>query len=227
MAWTSVVDDLGRDHHVIAPDLVGQPGRSRNGGERLRSPADLGEWIHSVLSGVGVGVDAGQVDVVGHSYGAMIALAHALREPAAIGRLVLLDPNSCFAGMSPRYLMRALPLLVHPTEERERRLVSWETDHASLDPEWLTLITKGAAFPASRAVVPRRPSGELLSRLAGHPVTVVLAPGSKVHHPARIADRVGALLPSASVVMLSSGTHHTLPMAPADELGRVLSDSLG
>ncbi|NDZ94081.1 alpha/beta fold hydrolase [Streptomyces sp. SID6673] len=223
MAWTAVVGDLRRDHRVIAPDLVGDPGRSRNDGERLRSTADLCEWIDSVISGLRVG----RVDVVAHSYGAMIAAAHAVHAPAAIGRLVLLDPNSCFAGMSRRHLTRALPLLVHPTEDRQRRLVSWETDHAPLDSDWLTVIAKGATFPASRTVVPRRPSRELLSRLADHPVTVVLAPGSKVHHPVRIADRVGALLPSASIVMLSSGTHHTLPMAPADELGRTLSDSLG
>ncbi|MEE3852546.1 alpha/beta hydrolase [Gordonia sp. LSe1-13] len=224
MAWTALIERIGgTGHRFVAPDLIGDPGRSRNTGDRLRTVDDLCAWVNTVLTET----SCERVDVVAHSYGAMLALAYAVRFPERVGRLILLDPNSCFAGISPRYLMHALPILLRPNERRERRFLGWETDGAALDADWVELVASGAeGFPSSRTVVPRRPGRTDLAGLNGHRVTVVLAPGSRVHRPPRIADRVADLMPAASVVMLSAGTHHTLPMSPSDELAGVVRNAL-
>ncbi|MEU5841725.1 alpha/beta fold hydrolase [Rhodococcus sp. NPDC047139] len=223
MVWFANVAALGETHRVLAVDLIGDAGRSVASGDPVRNVDDLLEWLGSVADALG----AARYALVGHSYGAMIALASTLRAPGRVEQLVLLDPNSCFAGMRFGYLLRALPILLRPTIARERAFLAWETRGAQLDPDWVTLMALGAAsFPTGRTIVPRRPDAEALAHL---PVgtTVVLAPFGKVHDPARVARAAQAALPSCRAVNLSSGTHHTVPMNPGDEVDAVLRDALG
>ncbi|MBS9373154.1 alpha/beta fold hydrolase [Rhodococcus sp. B50] len=222
IVWFANAAALGERHRVLAVDLIGDVGRSVASGDPVRNVDDLLEWLGSVADTVG----ATRCALVGHSYGAMIALAAAVRTPERIDRLVLLDPNSCFAGMRPGYLLRALPVLVRPTAARERAFLEWETRGAQLDPDWITLMALGAAhFPTSKTIVPRRPSAEALGRCTAD-VTVVLAPFGRVHDPDKVARTVRKALPSCRAVTLTVGTHHTLPMHPSDEIDAVLRDAL-
>ncbi|WP_413767873.1 alpha/beta fold hydrolase [Rhodococcus pyridinivorans] len=223
MAWLATAAALGETHRVLAVDIIGDVGCSVAGGDPVRDVDDLLEWLGSVADAVGVT----QCALVGHSYGAMIALAAAVRTPERIDRLVLLDPNSCFAGMRFGYLLRALPVLVRPTAARERAFLEWETRGAHLDPDWVTLMALGAAhFPTAKTIVPRRPSSEELGRCPAD-TTVVLAPFGRVHDPDKVARAARKALPSCRVVTLTTGTHHALPMYPSDEVDAVLRDALG
>lgn len=220
--WFDNVAALSRAHRVHAVDLMGDAGRSAHTGDAIRNVDDLLDWLDSVVDSLGLA----RPSVVAHSYGAMIALAHAMRTPERVDRLVLLDPNSCFAGMKPSYLLHALPILVRPTQKRERAFIEWETEGTQLDPDWLTLLARGAAdFPNSRIIIPKRPSAEALSALQVD-TTVVLAPRSKVHDAGKVERSARSSLSAARVVTLSSGTHHTLPMEPSAELNAVLGDVL-
>lgn len=68
---------------VLSVDL---PGHGRSGGEPLPSIAALADWLASLLDAVG----AEQASVVGHSMGALAALAFAARHPARARAVVLL-----------------------------------------------------------------------------------------------------------------------------------------
>lgn len=177
----------------------------------------MGHWQDEL------GLDS--VAVVAHSYGAMVGLAFTIRNPARVDRLVLVDPNSCFAGFRPGYLMRALPLL-RPTAARERALIDWETAGTEVDPDWLELVAFGAEhFPATRPVAPRRPRPNELAGVQC-PMTVVLAGRSRVHDIRRVEARVRKSVPTARTVVLEDATHHALPMTPATDLLAVLKEAL-
>ena len=222
MVWFANAAALGETHRVLAVDIIGDVGRSVAGGDPVRSVDELLEWFGSVADALG----ATRYALVGHSYGAMIALAATVRTPHRVDRLVLLDPNSCFTGMRFGYLLRALPVLVRPTAARERAFLEWETRGAHLDPDWVTLMALGAAhFPTAKTIVPRRPSSEELGRCTAD-TTVVLAPFGRVHDPDKVARAARKALPSCRVVTLTAGTHHTLPMYPSDEVDVVLRDAL-
>jgi len=220
--WFAHAVALSASHRVFAVDLIGDVGRSVPSGDPVRTVDDLLDWLRSVLDGLGLA----RPSLVGHSYGAMIALAFVLREPDRVDRSVLLDPNSCFAGMKPGYLLRALPTLVRPTEARQRAFLAWETAGAPLDADWLDLAAHGARFPTGKTVVPKRPSATALRRLTAD-TTVVLAPHSRVHDAATVARTVREVSPVCRVVVLSSGTHHSLPMHPRDEVEAALREALG
>ncbi|NLE82403.1 MAG: alpha/beta hydrolase [Rhodococcus sp.] len=220
--WFDNIAALSRAHRVHAVDLMGDAGRSAHTGDAIRNVDDLLDWLESVVDSLGLA----RPSIVAHSYGAIIALAYALRTPERVDRLMLLDPNSCFAGMKPRYLLHALPIFLRPTEKRERVFLEWETEGAQFDPDWMTLLARGAAdFPNSKTIVPRRPTVEALSTLRVD-TTVVLAPRSKVHDVAKVERSVRSSLSNARIVTLSSGTHHTLPMEPSAELNAELLDAL-
>lgn len=220
--WFANVAALGARHRVYAVDILGDAGRSVAGPRPPRTVDDLLDWFIGLVDGLGLGTFA----VAGHSYGAMIALAGALRMPGRVVELVLLEPNSCFARMRTGYLLRALPVLLRPSEQRERAFVAWETAGRSLDEEWLDLLALGATFPTSKTIVPKRPSAKAF-RDFDVATTVILARDSKVHDSSRVEEAVRRVLPGARTIMLDDATHHTVPLHPVDAVNGALLEGLG
>ncbi|MBN6033277.1 alpha/beta fold hydrolase [Amycolatopsis sp. 195334CR] len=214
-AWLGNVAELSREHRVYAFDQLGGPGRSIHNGRPFRRPGDLLDWLDSLfrhfrLTGAGV---------CGHSYGGWLALSYALRAPARVGKLALLDPTQCFAGFRPGYLLRALPSLLRPSAKRERAFLEWELGGAPVDPEWLDLVSLGAEFPSTKVVAGRRPSSVALSM----PVLLVLAGKSRAHDVRRVEANARAAVGSLEVLTLPEATHHSLPLWPAEPLNRALT----
>ena len=70
-------------HAVLAVDL---PGHGKSGGAALRTIDDIAGWLLQLIAASG----AGQAALVGHSMGALAALAAAARRPDAVRALALL-----------------------------------------------------------------------------------------------------------------------------------------
>lgn len=221
VAWFAVVGQLARTHRIHALDLMGDIGRSVHDGAPLRGTGDLTAWLDAVLDASGLGA----VQMCGHSYGGRIALAYGLHAPHRLSRLALIDPINCFAGMSPRYLTRALPMLLRPTAGRVRAFHRWETGHAPTDPVWAAFLESTATAARSKVVAMRRPKAQNL-RACTVPTLVLLAERSRAHDVRRVANRARRLLPEATVALLPGASHHSLPVEPAAELSRRLAHFL-
>ena len=83
--WAAQLADLGRDHAVAAPDLIGH-GRSGAGTEPWTIGANA-RAVGAVLDASG----PGPVVLVGHSMGCRIALQTALNRPDRVAGIVLVD----------------------------------------------------------------------------------------------------------------------------------------
>lgn len=83
----------------IAPDLIGF-GRSGKGGHLDYSPAGLAGFVERFLEHLGVH----EVQVVGHDWGAAVALTFADRNPGRVRRLVLCNPPPASRDDWPRIL---------------------------------------------------------------------------------------------------------------------------
>ncbi|NML50916.1 alpha/beta hydrolase [Streptomyces sp. R302] len=218
MVWFGNVADLARDHRVYAVDLMGDIGRSVHDGAPLRGAKDLMVWLDAVLEGLGLG----ETRLCGHSYGAAIALRYALHAPRRVSRLALLDPTDTFAGLSPRYLLRALPTLLRPTPARQRAFLSWETGRPPEDPAWQDFLDSTTSAARSKVVALRRPRPEDL-RACTVPTLVLLAGRSRAHDARRVAATARDLLPEADVTILPTATHHSIPTEQPAELNRLLA----
>jgi pimeloyl-ACP methyl ester carboxylesterase len=76
------------DRRVIAPNLYGYGQTSRWTGPAPQTIADQAALVMTVLEGI-----AGPIDLVGHSFGALIALETATMLGRRAGRLVMHEPN--------------------------------------------------------------------------------------------------------------------------------------
>ncbi|MFJ3876845.1 alpha/beta fold hydrolase [Streptomyces sp. NPDC090077] len=106
-------------HRVVLPDVPGQPGLSCGGrglsGGRL---SWYGTWLGEVLDGV---TPTGPAVVVGHSFGAAIALSS---PSPLIDRLVLVSPGGLGRlRLTPGLLAASAAWLLRPTPARSTRLL--------------------------------------------------------------------------------------------------------
>ncbi|MFI1867969.1 alpha/beta fold hydrolase [Streptomyces jumonjinensis] len=215
--WFPNAAELSRTRRVYAVDRIGEAGRSRCGDRPIRTADDLLDWLDGVLDGLGLD----RADLCGHSYGGWIALAFALRTPRRVRRLALLDPTQCFAGFSPGYLLRALPVLIRPTARRARALLAWETRGAETDPGWLELYGLAAEFPRTKIVTGSRPGPRRL-RDSATPALVLLAGESRAHDVRRVEAAARRRLPHAETAVLPGVSHHGLPFTRAAALNKAL-----
>ncbi|MFJ6793697.1 alpha/beta fold hydrolase [Streptomyces sp. NPDC091268] len=218
VVWFANIGVLARSHRVYAVDLMGEIGRSVHEGAALRGPGDLMAWLDSLLDTLGLD----GAHLCGHSYGAWIAPNYALHAPHRLGRLALLEPTNCFAGMSPRYLVHGLPVLLKPTAERLRAFLQWETGRAPEDPAWRAFLDSAATARRSKVMVMRRPTAQAL-KACTVPTLVLLAERSRAHHVPRTAAAARRLLPGARVVVLPDASHHSVPTERPAEPNRLLA----
>ncbi|MFD8410496.1 alpha/beta fold hydrolase [Streptomyces sp. NPDC059650] len=134
-------------HRVVLPDVPGQPGLSSG----VRGPGSgrlswYGEWLGEVLDTVGGAGGEGAVTVMGHSFGAAIALScPSLRAE----RLVLLSPGGFGRlRLTPRLLAVSAAWYVCPAPARSARLLRAMGAPGYVPRpdlvEWMTLVARHA-----------------------------------------------------------------------------------
>ncbi|MFD7699198.1 alpha/beta fold hydrolase [Streptomyces caelestis] len=219
LVWFANAPALGGRHRVHAVDLLGDAGRTERRGTPLRSADDLTAWLDALLDGLGLA----RTHLCGHSYGAWLAVRYALHAPQRVDRLALVDPTQVFAGFRPRYLLRALPTLIRPSQARARAFLAWETADAHPDEAWQRLYALAATVPGRKLVAGTRPRTSDLRM----PVLVLLAEHSRAHHAAEVAAEARRALPGSEVTLLPGATHHSLPLTAPERLNDRLLDFLG
>ncbi|MFJ6247169.1 MULTISPECIES: alpha/beta fold hydrolase [unclassified Streptomyces] len=219
LVWFANAPALGARYRIHAVDLLGDAGRTERRGGPLRSADDLTAWLDALLDGLALT----RTHLCGHSYGAWLAVRYALHAPERIDRLALVDPTRVFAGFRPGYLLRALPLLIRPTEARARAFLAWETAGTHPDETWRRLHALAATAPGRKLVAGGRPRAADLRV----PLLVLLAERSRTHRAAEVADRVRRVLPEAEAVLLPGATHHSLPLVEPHRLDERLLGFLG
>ncbi|RME23999.1 MAG: alpha/beta hydrolase [Deltaproteobacteria bacterium] len=207
---------LSRSHRVLVYDLRGH-GRS----ERPPTGYDVPTMVDDLRGLLDRCVPGQPVDLVGHSYGALIALQLALDAPARVRRLALVEaplaPSdtralTAWLDRPPDALVRALPAALQADlargGRRARRLL------ASL--QALATETTVLSDIAAQQEVPD-------ARLASLscPLLAVYGRASSCRPH---ADRLRRLLPAARVAELDGG--HYLPLDAPAELTALLEEFL-
>ena len=216
--WFAVAPRLAEQHRVYALDVPGDAGRST--ATPPRTVDELMNWLSGVLKGID------NPALVGHSYGAWIALTYAIRNPGQVRKLALIDPTDCFTGLRLPYVARALPSLLRPSRKRTMSFLRWEIQGLRVDEQWLELAGLATEQPSTPVVRPKHPTDDQLRNLRPTPL-VVVAGRSKSQNADKLTQRVTTLIPTATVVPIQEATHHSLPPLHADELSRELQRFLG
>jgi pimeloyl-ACP methyl ester carboxylesterase len=197
---------LANHYCVLLYDLRGH-GRS----QRPTHGYELQEMTRD-LAGLVVNEDA-PLTLVGHSYGALVALHYAIQFPQRVARLVLVEaplPPSDFTGLTefielePEQMIHSMPAelqaLVAHGGRRGRRLVSGLTELATNT----TILSD------------LRSEADLADEQLATVTCPVLAVYGKRSACRPVADRLQAVLPDCQRVLLDGG--HFLPLERTAEL---------
>ncbi len=204
---------LARTHRVLLYDLRGH-GRS----ERVTTGYDLATMAAD-LAALAAFFDPRPLSLVGHSYGALVALRFTLDHPGRVARLALVEaplpPASAgeietFLGLDPLQMMTAMPETHQKALLRGRR-------RAGRILESLRFIWEQSTMLADL----RREPDIADDRLAviRQPVLLVYGRQSVC---AQVPKRLLAVLPQARLTMLDGG--HYLPIDAPRELTQSLAE---
>ena len=102
LSWVPVMDRLGHEFTVVAPDFVGHGHSAKPSGDY--SLGNLASWTRDLLEILGID----RATVVGQSYGGGVALQFAYQYPERCERLVLVDSGGL--GRDVSWLLRLVAL---------------------------------------------------------------------------------------------------------------------
>ena len=227
--WAPFARHVGSEARVIAPDLFGE-------GMTPRAPAGLSPFdadvalVRDVLTQLGA-----PAHIVGHSFGATLALAVALESPATVATATLVEPNGLGDASSARDSAGVFAPFRAGMERSRHRLLLGDQDGAaraivnmaqgsgiweSLGPERRELFARSTA-KYSLSWVETLARAPCLRDAAGLKMPALLVAGTEGPLAGRwSAARLAEVVPNARFVELATAGHmlhltHPLALAEA------------
>jgi pimeloyl-ACP methyl ester carboxylesterase len=205
------------DRPVYLVDTIGDVGRSVQAAP-LDEPGDVADWLEAVLAELSLD----GVDLVGASYGGWIALDQALRSPARLRSIALIEPIGMADLDMRRFLVWGIACgLASLAPDPIRRRAAVHLRQGAITDARARRLGR-LAYTRHRFHLPRPQtlSDRELAAITV-PALVLLGERSEVHSSARALDRARRCLPAVEAEVVP-GAGHSLPVDQAELVGRRL-----
>jgi pimeloyl-ACP methyl ester carboxylesterase len=200
--WYPHVEALAKNHPVYGVDMPGDPNPSIARAP-MTPPESCAAWLDDLLSQLG----DRPAHLIGASYGGWVAMNQALRAPARVASITLLDPAGLtkldarfwwWLNISGLASLTPMPL--------RRRLGRWLDNPAMLEQKLMTLMWAGIR---GYRMEPKFPGILADGQLAaiGVPVLLIAGARSALITPAQARDRA-ARMPDAEVAIVPGSHGH-------------------
>lgn len=199
-AWQHYIAPLSESFHVIAVDIIGQPGKSSSVRRPFKGFA-YAEWLVSLLDALRIE----RAHFMGHSLGGWVALKLAVYAPERVAKLVLVDPAGIVPlSISPRMIWKSMNFMMMPNARSSRGLLDMMSVHPADESsvEWMTLVGR---YVQSSLAPPPLPEHELRNIKAD----ILLLSGEQdvFLPPRKLLPRARQLLSSLRVVTIHNAGH--------------------
>lgn len=207
--WQGLIDALGSHVHSVAVDL-------RGSGESQDAPGPYGlERFGADLRELAAALDARPVIVIGHSMGATVALRFAVDAPESVRALILIAPvPASGGGYSPKGETFLRSTAGDPAAARNwlARTFASPPDDAALAPLCAAAAkTRGEVALESFESWAHADFAEATRSIEAP--ALVIAPEHDAPDDSR--QKVAALLPNSTHVVLSDSAHYAILERPA------------
>ncbi len=218
-AWTPLLPALVENRPVLAVDVLGEAGGSRQTAPMpdMRMRAD---WLTEVLTGAGID----RVHLVGHSAGAAIALFQAVHLPDRLASVAALEPARALAPVRAGFFLRLATVMLTGSSRRAAAYLRWCRSGRDVPSPLRELLVAALLDHRSRAVPPPPRLTDDQLRSIALPVLVALGAESPVHDVG-LAARRGRLIPGARVHTVAGAAHGLFSERP-HEVGHLLATFL-
>lgn len=204
--WDGFLDDLAEYRRVYAPAHAGS--EETEDLEHLDSVADLILYYDDLFDRLGLG----RVDLVGHSFGAMVAAEYAATFRDRVGKLVLIDAMGLWRDdapvgdhllVSPEKLVKLL--FNDPSKPEVAAKLAMPPEREAMD---AALVRRFSALASTAHFIHPIPERGLRRRLARIKAeTLVLWGAQDALVPPVYAAEFAALIPHARVQMIENAGH--------------------
>ncbi|WP_150253774.1 alpha/beta fold hydrolase [Nocardiopsis deserti] len=201
--WADNLPSLLEVGDVYTVDLLGEPGMSVQD-RPIENDADQAAWLHQALDGL----PEEEFHLVGLSIGGWTATNLAVREPALLASVTLVDPVFVFDDMPLEVVLRSLPATL-PWLPRSWRdgFNSWTAGGAPVeDVPVARMIESAMQNYALKLPQPGRISEEALADL-DVPVLAFVAGRSVMHDPDTAEATAERALPHGRVEVYPEASH--------------------
>lgn len=222
-SFADLFANMGRDHHVLAPDLPGH-GFTRLGAQRRSSMDAMAQDVGALCQSL----DFAPHTIIGHSAGAAIALqmARTMPDVVMIGINPALDHFEGLAGVvfpAMAKMLAAVPFVprlfsgVSSRPERVRSLI--ESTGSTLTPEGIALygrlISHEGHVNGALSMMAQWTLNDLLRALPDIQARTLFITGENDRTvPPRVAEQAGRQMPHATVTNLPGLGHLVHEEAP-------------
>ncbi|MBI4565004.1 MAG: alpha/beta hydrolase [Planctomycetes bacterium] len=221
--WRLLGPEMVPRARCLAPDLPGW-----GDSDKPAAPYTI-EWYADWAADLLRSKYASAAAVAGHSMGAAIALALALRHPERVSRLVLVSPvvrgSDAFARETRLLALPGLRQLAYPCTKSKRALRFLTRNFRSdgkMDPSDLLLVARGTYASLSRSLVSLLAT-DLVPRLPEIRVPALVIAGGADRLVAPVQAELAGAIPGARVEVLP-GVGHWVPLEAPERFNPLVRD---
>lgn len=205
--WRPNIAALSAHRRVHAVDTLWDVGK----GEPTvfpQSHAEATEWFVGLLDELG----HERVDLVGLSYGGFLSLRFTIDAPERIKRLVVLAPAASLSGLSGKFFVNALGILLVPTRPAAicRALLRWATEKEvaeDLAAQWIR-GARGLRINSPIQKIPPLVLSDDELRSVRPPSLLLMGDGEwTCRDPAGGMERFRTLVPDGAVELIPAAGH--------------------
>jgi pimeloyl-ACP methyl ester carboxylesterase len=205
--WAPNIGDFSRRYRVYAIDTMGQPGKSIPG-EPIGTAADYVAWLTATLDALHLD----RVNLLGMSFGGLLALHYASAAPERVQRLALLSPGGLLP-LSRQLKLRAMLMVLLPTRFTANSLMRWiglRDDGETEDWRVMELMYLGIRhfrMPTETLRIPPAPLLDEDLRALRMPVLLLIGEHEVVYDAAAAMTRARRLVPDFQGELIPNCRH--------------------
>jgi len=210
--WFRNVGALSEYYCTYAVDTIGEVNKSTTT-KILRTRQDFVDWTIDLLNGLKIE----KADLVGNSFGGLLAFNTALYLPERVKKVVLISPAATFMHMWPFYYHIAFPYKIGYTLSFKRLIMggfNWLWQGFPRDEEFTRYIEIGktSGFPSNQLTPPVYNDNEL--RQIHTPMLLLIGDHEVIYNPERVIKRATNLVAGLRGEIIPNANHNAQVTAP-------------